>query len=210
MIDGRVAESGPMAHTLARRFGRPWARAALLLAGLGLVTWLRWLATLGGRLDAVTIGFGFGLLLVGLAALAPRAEWGSAARPGVAAALGVGGGLALVGLALVARAAGPGPSLTPAAAFAPWVAVTVLVASAEELLLRGALFTAVERAAGVAVAVGLTSLAFALMHVPLYGWHVVPLDLGVGIFLGGLRLAGGGWQGPAIAHAIADLATWWL
>jgi len=48
------------------------------------------------------------------------------------------------------------------------------------------------------------------MHVPLYGWHVVPLDLGVGIFLGGLRLAGGGWAGPAIAHAVADLATWWL
>jgi hypothetical protein len=48
------------------------------------------------------------------------------------------------------------------------------------------------------------------MHVPLYGWHVVPLDLGVGLWLAGLRLATGGIAAPAIAHTIADLATWWL
>jgi hypothetical protein len=48
------------------------------------------------------------------------------------------------------------------------------------------------------------------MHVPLYGWHVVPLDLGVGLWLAGLRLATGGIAAPAIAHAVADLATWWV
>jgi len=55
-----------------------------------------------------------------------------------------------------------------------------------------------------------TSVAFALMHVPLYGWHVVPLDLGVGIWLGGLRLLGRGVAAPALAHVLADLVTWWL
>ena len=59
-------------------------------------------------------------------------------------------------------------------------------------------------------AVLVTSVVFALMHVPLYGWHVVPLDLGVGLWLAGLRLATGGIAAPAVAHTIADLATWWL
>ena len=53
-------------------------------------------------------------------------------------------------------------------------------------------------------------LAFALLHVPLYGWHVVPLDLGVGLAFAGLRLTTRGIAAPAAAHAIADLATWWL
>jgi hypothetical protein len=48
------------------------------------------------------------------------------------------------------------------------------------------------------------------MHVPLYGWHVMPLDLAVGLVFGGLRLATHGVAAPAAAHAVADLATWWL
>ena len=60
------------------------------------------------------------------------------------------------------------------------------------------------------VAVIVTAVLFAMMHVPLYGWHVVPLDLGVGLWLAGLRLATGGVAAPAIAHTVADLATWWL
>jgi hypothetical protein len=48
------------------------------------------------------------------------------------------------------------------------------------------------------------------MHVPLYGWQVVPLDLGVGVWLAGLRLATGGVAAPALAHWIADLSTWWI
>jgi membrane protease YdiL (CAAX protease family) len=102
------------------------------------------------------------------------------------------------------------PWLAPAAAFAPWVGVTVVVATAEELVLRGALFDELDARLGTLGAVVLTSVAFALMHVPLYGWHVVPLDLGVGLWLAGLRLATGGIAAPAIAHTIADLATWWL
>jgi hypothetical protein len=48
------------------------------------------------------------------------------------------------------------------------------------------------------------------MHVPLYGWGVVPLDFGVGFWFAGLRLTGGGVAAPTIAHVIADLSTWWL
>ena len=45
---------------------------------------------------------------------------------------------------------------------------------------------------------------------PLYGWAALPLDLAVGLLLGGLRMLAGGWGAPAVAHAAADLAGWWL
>jgi membrane protease YdiL (CAAX protease family) len=127
----------------------------------------------------------------------------------------VAGGLALIGLALIARIpAAPGIPASggfgPAAVLVPWLLATTLVALAEERILRGVLFTALDLIGGPVLAVVVTSLAFALMHVPVYGWHVVPLDLGVGIFLGGLRLATGRWLGPGIAHVVADVATWWL
>jgi len=77
-------------------------------------------------------------------------------------------------------------------------------------VLRGSLFGAILRARGPGVAVGITTVIFALMHVPLYGWHVVPLDLAVGLWLAGLRLTTRGVAAPAIAHIVADLATWWL
>jgi membrane protease YdiL (CAAX protease family) len=98
----------------------------------------------------------------------------------------------------------------PAAPFLSWAAVTVLVAAAEEALLRGVLFDGLERRGGLALAVVVTTAVFAVMHVPLYGWHVVPLDLAVGLVLAGLRLSTRTIVAPAAAHAVADLATWWI
>jgi hypothetical protein len=45
-----------------------------------------------------------------------------------------------------------------------------------------------------------------VLHVPFYGLQVLPLDLAVGVLLGGLRQLSGG----VAAHAVADLAGWWL
>ena len=86
----------------------------------------------------------------------------------------------------------------------------MLIAVAEEALLRGVLIDAVSPWAGDLVAVGIAAVAFGLLHVPLYGWQAVPLDVAVGVWLGGLRLATGGVAAPAAAHAVADLAAWWL
>jgi membrane protease YdiL (CAAX protease family) len=87
-----------------------------------------------------------------------------------------------------------------------WSMVVVLVAVAEEALLRGVMFTALTEWRGAWTALIVTSTAFALMHVPLYGWQAVPVDLAVGLFLGGLRIVSGSVTAPAIAHALADLA----
>ena len=94
--------------------------------------------------------------------------------------------------------------------FVAWVVVTALVATAEEAMLRGAILSALDEAGGPILAVIGSSAAFALMHVPLYGWGVVPIDLAAGVLLAGLRYLTGGTAAPTVAHLLADLATWWL
>lgn len=205
---------GPLA-ALAREaylLARAWARPALLLVGLGVVVGVRWAGTRAG-LDPLLLGVAFGAGLVGLAwTRTGRRRLGRPAAQNLA--IGVVAGLVLVGLTgLGAAIAGvhlpPGLG-RPAAPFLPWAAITLLVATGEEAFLRGRLFDATRRAGGVLAALTLTSLAFALLHVPLYGWHVVPLDVAVGLGFGGLRLATRGIAAPAAAHTVADLATWWL
>jgi membrane protease YdiL (CAAX protease family) len=186
--------------------------AVLLIGGLAAIVLVRAWARRSG-LEPLTVGAAFGACLLLLAAVggAPRPK---ARKIAPAVAAGAAIGLALVAVGLVGPALG-GTSFVgglgrPAAPFVPWAVVVVGVAVGEEAILRGALFDRLLRAGGVAVALLVTTLAFALLHVPLYGWHVVPLDLAVGLALGGLRLGTGGFVAPAVAHAAADLASWWL
>lgn len=94
--------------------------------------------------------------------------------------------------------------------FATWAVVVTFVAVCEEVFLRGALYDALAEARGPWVAIAGGAAAFALLHVPLYGWHVLPLDLLVGAGLGELRRRTGSPAAPAITHASADLAAWFL
>jgi hypothetical protein len=157
--------------------------------------------------QAFAAGTGFGLALLAIAVLAgwrPR-------RPRAAGVLiGIGGGAVLVAVPVLFHV---GPGLAIGARPEPmlaWLAVTILVAGAEEIVLRGVLIDAVERALGPASAVAVTSLLFGLIHVPLYGWAVLPVDLAAGVWLAGLRRVSGGVAAPAVAHVLADLATRWL
>ena len=186
------------------------ARIAGMLGLLALAVFARREAVVNGA-EGLIIGTAFGVALVGIAV-----AWGW--RPGrptirsiaTSGGAGLAAAAALVALALIGRVHGPWVPLDPAATLYPWVQVTLLVATAEELVLRGALFDALDKAGGLTIAVGVTAIVFALLHVPLYGWQVVPLDLGVGILLGGLRVVTGGVLAPALAHGLADLAAWWL
>lgn len=125
-----------------------------------------------------------------------------------AIALGAVGMLVLVAPALAVHGGTFAASRT-ITGYPGWAVATTIVATAEEAFLRGALFDALRRF-GVGAAVVVAAVAFAALHVPLYGWHIVPLDLAVGLFLGALRVVTGGWAAPAIAHAGADLVGWWL
>ena len=124
-----------------------------------------------------------------------------------AVALGVAGAALLC--APVAALRG-GLAVHDTTGFVSWAVVVAVVASAEEVFLRGALYDAVASAVDERAAIVVGALAFAALHVPLYGWHVVLLDLVVGLVLGELRRTSGTPGAPAVAHVCADLAGWFL
>jgi membrane protease YdiL (CAAX protease family) len=110
----------------------------------------------------------------------------------------------LIGLAavvVVAWVVGPWPALRLGWTGAP---VGALAAVAEEALFRRLAYARLLRF-GAGVAVLGSALAFALLHVPLYGIEVLPVDLGAGLVLSWQRWAAGTWKVPAATHAAAEL-----
>ena len=188
--------------TAPARTTAPVPALALTAAFAGAVAIRVALAGPAGAASA-SAALAFAAVLAGLAAACGVRVKPS--RTAVVAGLAVGALLVLPALAhLGVRAS------LPASNFAVWAVLTTFVAGAEEAFLRGALFDAVQRRAGADAAVVLGAVAFAALHVPLYGWRSVPLDLAVGLALGALRVASGSWSAPAVAHVGADLAGWWL
>ena len=61
------------------------------------------------------------------------------------------------------------------------------------------------RPGGVALAVGGSAVLFAIAHVTVYGWWVLPIDLAAGLVLGWQRWASGTWAVPAVTHVFANL-----
>jgi membrane protease YdiL (CAAX protease family) len=189
--------------------GRGYAATGALAVclGLSMAVAVRWQVFRTATLDGVSEGLVFGLALVAIALLAGVRP----ARPDLQAVVaGIAAGGVLVAISLLARWPIPPMLVGHSAPFVPWAAVTTLVATAEELVLRGSLWRWSAEAGGDLAALLATSAVFALIHVPVYGWHVVPLDFGVGLLFGGLRLWFGGPGAPAVAHVLADLATWWV
>ncbi len=199
-------------------------RVAVGLIGLAAAVAVRVQVAGASGAASLTAGVVFAAILTTLAALTrahhPRFWyrdarnrpdfWSFGTRSGaVAAGIGVVGAVVLCVPAALRHVA-DGTAVWSAHGYAPWAVAVVAVAGAEEALLRGSLYRAVEQHAGAVAAVALTSVAFALLHVPLYGWAVLPLDLAVGVWLGVLRAVSGSVLAPALAHSLADLAGWWL
>jgi len=187
--------------------GRGAQRTALCCIGIIAAASLR--AAAGAPDTAASMPAG-AVFAVALLAVAIAAGW-RPARPTVAATvLGIAGGGVLVAAWLCSHA-GPGVHVAPVnAGLALWTPVVALVAVAEEIAMRGALFDTVRTWCGDGGALIATTLVFAALHVPLYGIGSLPLDLAAGLLLGGLRIVSGGVLAPAVAHVIADLAGGWL
>ena len=110
----------------------------------------------------------------------------------------------IVGLGAVVLALAVGGTPVPAP-YATWaLPLAVLAAVAEEALFRRAAYGALEPR-GAAVAIGVTAVLFAVIHVPLYGVAVLPVDLGAGLVLGWQRWAAGTWTVPATTHVAANV-----
>jgi hypothetical protein len=107
-----------------------------------------------------------------------------------------------IGAFALGRVLGGGHSPVP---FRPgYLAAVTLAAVAEEAFFRRFVY-AVLRPGGVALAVGGSTVLFAVAHVTVYGWWVLPLDLGAGLVLSWQRWATGSWKVPAVTHVIANL-----
>ncbi|HET7719108.1 MAG TPA: CPBP family glutamic-type intramembrane protease [Acidimicrobiales bacterium] len=84
------------------------------------------------------------------------------------------------------------------------VGLNALAAVAEEAFFRRYLYGLVVERHGAAVAVAVTAGAFALVHVTVWGWWVLPLDLAAGLVLSWQRAATGRWSLPAATHVLAN------
>lgn len=145
-----------------------------------------------------------GYLMLGLvAASAPVAEaTGRSMHPSVVAAAGV---VAVVAAAVVAAAAAVGPSF-PLPRTAEVLALNSVAAVAEELFFRRLTYGSLLRFGTLAAIVG-SAVAFALVHVPIYGAAAIPVDLGAGLVFSWQRWASGGWGAPAATHVFANLVA---
>lgn len=107
----------------------------------------------------------------------------------------------LIGLVLF------GAVLVASATAAAWtLPLSLLAAVAEEALFRRVAYRGLVRH-GVPAAVIGSAVLFALVHVPLYGVAVLPVDLGAGLVFGWQRWATGSWTVPAATHAAANLVA---
>ncbi|HEV3354472.1 MAG TPA: CPBP family intramembrane glutamic endopeptidase [Acidimicrobiales bacterium] len=79
-----------------------------------------------------------------------------------------------------------------------------LAAVAEEAFFRRFVYDAL-LPGGAALAVVGSALLFALVHVTVYGWWVLPIDLAAGFVLSWQRWATGSWKVPAVTHVLANL-----
>ena len=175
----------------------------LLLAGFGVAVVARLLV--GGAGPARSPGAGLlfaGCLLAMSVAVGTRVP---VSLPAIGAGL-AGAALLCMPVALLRI----GLPLHGADGFVRWALVIAVVATAEEVFLRGALYDAVREAIDERAAIVVGAVAFAALHVPLYGWRVVPLDLVVGLVLGELRRVSGTAAAPAVTHVGADLGAWFL
>jgi hypothetical protein len=110
----------------------------------------------------------------------------------------------LVGLGAVTAAAVAAGRPVPVAASAFAPLLNVLAAVAEEALFRRVVYGWL-RGLGLAIAVGASAIAFALVHLPVYGIEALPVDLGAGLLLSWQRAVSGTWTVPAATHAAANL-----
>lgn len=113
------------------------------------------------------------------------------------------GGLALAGVLLLPAAVrwGGGPPLGAELGVA-----AIAVAAGEEIAYRGALFGALEQAAGAPVAIAGSTAVWTLAHALSHPPSFLPAVAMAGLLLAAWRWAVRDLVGPIIGHVLADLA----
>jgi membrane protease YdiL (CAAX protease family) len=130
----------------------------------------------------------------------PARRASAAVRSPVPAWLALGVGLGAFGAGRLLAAG----SLPAAPLILRSVALNSLAAVAEEAFFRRLAY-GLALARGPVLAVVTSAVVFAAVHVTVWGWAVLPLDLAAGLVLGWQRWASGRWSVPAATHVAANL-----
>jgi len=139
-----------------------------------------------------------GLGLAGLCwPLDPAATTAAMTTPLAVLAVGVGALLAGRLIAAGTAAAAVPPPLAP-------LLLNGLAAVAEEAFFRRLLYGLLAPR-GTTVAVVGSAACFAAVHVTVWGFGVLPLDLAAGLLFGWQRAATGRWTVPACTHVVANV-----
>lgn len=135
-------------------------------------------------------------------ALGLGAEVGPAETPRASRIFVLGLGVA----AVIVVAVGTGPLLTAPATVSA-VALSSAAAVSEEAFFRRFLFGWIARY-GALLAVIVSAVCFAAVHVSAYGPASLPVNLGAGLLLSWQRWASGTWLVPAATHITANLLAY--
>ncbi|HYR61960.1 MAG TPA: CPBP family intramembrane glutamic endopeptidase [Actinomycetota bacterium] len=90
--------------------------------------------------------------------------------------------------------------VAPLAVFA-----SVVAAVAEEIFFRRLVYGWLVSSWGTVAAICGSAVAFAAIHVPVYGVAVLPIDTAAGLLLGWQRWMTGGWSASGLTHVAANL-----
>jgi membrane protease YdiL (CAAX protease family) len=167
---------------------RPWAIPAAV--ALGCVALAARSISLVAMAPTVAIG------VLGLAGTVRKGRVEHASRARIV-------GVTLLGVGAVALVRAIAPPIHAAYTGEAFVA-NIVAAIAEEAFFRRFVYGwLAARGEGFAIA-GAAAL-FALIHVPIYGFGVLPIDFAAGLLLGWQRRESGTWMSPAITHAFANI-----
>jgi membrane protease YdiL (CAAX protease family) len=182
------------------------ARVATPIAvGLGLVA----LASRVPSTWAVLVTAGVGA--VGLLAPVPSPRPVRDTHPASAANWLAAVALGLAAMLLAARLPGlmglrpHGAERLVAGAAPAAIGAGVVAAVAEEIFFRRLVYGWLASSWGAAVAICGSAVAFAAIHVPVYGFAVLPIDTAAGLLLGWQRWMTGGWSASGLTHVAANL-----
>lgn len=196
----------------AGRLGRwPGVSVAVALTGAAALLGRPWITTAVAHPTAVLVVLFVALGAVGawwplpgdggpaIAATAPGVAYRLPKRTTAALVAAAGLGAFIAGRLLAGgRAAAP--------ALAAYLVLNTLAAVAEEAFFRRLLYGMLSPY-GTAVAVGGSAMAFALVHLTVWGVWALPVDLAAGLLLSWQRWASGRWSVPALTHVAANVVA---
>lgn len=188
----------------------PWRTPAVVAVAAGCTVLLArpWLVRPAADPTAALVVAFVAVGVLGAAVRVPAATGhaAGAVEPVVPASRTTVLAVALVGVAafVVGRLIGGGVAAAPA--LPAYLVLNTLAAVTEEALFRRLLYGLL-LPLGAAVAVVGSAVAFAAVHVTVWGAWALPVDLAAGLLLSWQRWASGRWSVPAVSHAAANVVA---